>query len=304
MLETQVVASGLRIPEGPIALSDGSLLIVETAGDSLLRIWPDGTVETVAVLGGGPNGAAVGPDGAIYVCNNGGRFTGELVDGMLQIGHDLTPGKAGSIQRVDLATGKFETLYDSCDGEPLFGPNDIVFDAQGGFWFTDMGIEVEHGRTFGAVYHALPDGSRIVRWRDRQVSPNGIGLSPDGNTLYWADTFTGRLWRCAIAAPGVLAETGSPLPGEVVCTLPGYQLLDSLAVEAGGNVCVGTIVNGGITVFSPDGSTEHVALPDFMITNICFGGEDMQTAWITSAGTGKVVKARWPRPGLKLNFNA
>ena len=93
-------------------------------------------------------------------------------------------------------------------------------------------------------------------------------------------------------------------PGNVVCNLPGYQLLDSLAVEAGGKVCVATIINGGITVFDPDGTTEHFAFPDVIVTNICFGGPDMRDAWITASGTGKLYKARWPRPGLKLNFNA
>eukprot|EP01035_Chromulina_nebulosa_P031125 gene31125-41467_t len=102
---------------------------------------------------------------------------------------------------------------------------------------------------------------------------------------------------------GTLAASAGFAPGNVVCNLPGYQLLDSLAVEAGGKVCVATIINGGITAFDPSGSTEHYAFPDLIVTNICFGGPDMMTAWITASATGKLFKARWPRPGLKLNFN-
>ena len=90
----------------------------------------------------------------------------------------------------------------------------------------------------------------------------------------------------------------------MIHNLPGYQLLDSLAVEAGGKVCVATIINGGITAFDPDGSTEHYPFPDLITTNICFGGDDMRTAWVTCSSTGKLFKARWPRSGLKLNFNA
>jgi gluconolactonase len=90
----------------------------------------------------------------------------------------------------------------------------------------------------------------------------------------------------------------------VVKNLDGFQYLDSLAVEASGKVCVATIINGGVTVFDPDGSTEHFAFPDLVCTNICFGGADMMDAWITASATGKLYKARWPRPGLKLNFNA
>ena len=86
--------------------------------------------------------------------------------------------------------------------------------------------------------------------------------------------------------------------------LPGYQMFDSLAVEADGRVCVATLVNGGITVFDPaDGSWEQHAFPDPLTTNICFGGPDMRTAFITCSGTGKLYRARWPRPGLKLAHN-
>jgi gluconolactonase len=131
-----------------------------------------------------------------------------------------------------------------------------------------------------------------------------VGLSPDEKTVYMADTMLGRLWSFAVTEPGVLADPHPLMPGDVVCTLPGYQLLDSLAVEAGGKVCVATIINGGITALDPDGSTEHYAVPDVIVTNICFGGADLRDAWITASGTGKLYKARWPRPGLKLNFNA
>ena len=93
-------------------------------------------------------------------------------------------------------------------------------------------------------------------------------------------------------------------PGTVLGPLPGYQMLDSMAVEAGGKVCCATLVNGGITAFDPAGGSEHFAFPDPLITNICFGGADMQDAWITASGTGKLYKCRWPRPGLKLNHNA
>jgi len=71
MNELKVIAEGLRFPEGPIAMADGSVLLVEIARGTLSRVR-DGRVEVVADLGGGPNGAAIGPDGACYVCNNGG----------------------------------------------------------------------------------------------------------------------------------------------------------------------------------------------------------------------------------------
>lgn len=303
-MDFEIVAEGLEFPEGPIAMADGSVILTEIKGRRLTRIFPDGRRETVCETGGGPNGAAIGPDGAIYVTNNGGAFQWLENNGLTIPGPTPETHQGGSIQRFDPASGKLETLYEACDGRRLIGPNDLVFDRSGGFWFTDHGCGTTEGRKFGALYYARADGSHISRQRDHFVSPNGVGLSPDENVVYMADTTLGRLWAFDVEAPGKLGPPDGFAPGRVICNLPGYQLLDSLAVEAGGKVCVATIINGGITAFDPDGSTEHFAFPDLVTTNICFGGADMRDAWITLSATGKLARARWPRPGLKLNFNA
>ncbi len=285
-------------------MADGSVVLVEIRRGTLTRVLPNGRHEVVAQLGGGPNGAAIGPDGAMYVCNNGGAW--EWEPGELNLPAGPPPEyKGGYIQRVDLRTGKFTTLYDSCDGKPLNSPNDIVFDSTGGFWFTTLGYNDGENRRLGAIYYARPDGSKIIRWRAGLISPNGIGLSPDERKLYMADCMVGRLYELDVVSPGVLALPPSPLqPGRIVCTPPGYQWFDSLAVEAGGRICVATLWNGGITVIEPSGAYEHVASPDPITTNICFGGPDMRDAWITGSSTGRLFKLRWPRPGLKLPFNA
>jgi gluconolactonase len=302
-LDLKLVAEGFQFPEGPIAMADGSVVLVEIERKTLTRVAPDGTTSIIAEVGGGPNGAAIGPDGAVYICNNGGAFQFQKMNGMNVPGATPPTHTGGMIQRVDLATGAVTTLYDACDGRRLIGPNDIVFDKSGAFWFTDHGCSTPEGRKFGALYYAQADGSKIVRVRDHLISPNGVGLSPDETVVYAADTNVGRLWAFDITGPGQVADLGFA-PGRVICNLPGYQLLDSLAVEASGKVCVATIINGGITAFDPDGSIEHYAVPDFITTNIVFGGADMRDAWITASSTGKLFKTRWPRPGLKLNFNA
>jgi gluconolactonase len=303
-MDLQLVAEGFEFPEGPIAMDDGSVILTEIKAQRLTRVTPDGKKTTVVETGGGPNGAAIGPDGAIWITNNGGAF--EWIDnaGMTIPGPTPASHKGGMIQRFDLASGKLETVYEACDGRRLIGPNDLVFDKQGGFWFSDHGCSTPEGRKFGALYYAKTDGSHISRQRDHIISPNGVGLCPDEKVVYAADTQLGRLWAFDIAEPGVLGPPAGFAPGRVICNLPGYQLLDSLAVEAGGKVCVATIINGGITAFDPDGSVEHFPVPDLICTNICFGGGDMMDAWITASSTGKLFKARWPRPGLKLNFNA
>jgi len=303
-MNIELICEGLQFPEGPIAMADGSIILVEIQRKTLTRVTPDGKRETIADLGGGPNGAAIGPDGAVYVTNNGGSFAYHEVNGLNIPGATPAGYAGGSIQRVDLKTGAVTTLYTEAGGKRLEGPNDLVFDAQGGMWFTEHGTTTPTGRNYGGLCYAAPDGSKIARLRNGLISPNGVGLSPDGKTVYVADTYLGRLWAFDIANPGVLADPPPFQPGRVICNLPGYQLLDSLAVEAGGKVCAATIINGGVTSFDPDGSTEHFPFPDLLCTNIVFGGSDMRDAWVTASGTGKLYKCRWPRPGLKLNFNA
>lgn len=298
------IASGLRFPEGPIAMPDGSVILVEMFGPCLTRVTADGARETIAEIEGGPNGAAIGPDGALYLCNNGGSFT-PLDIGGLMIPGPFDPDRyiGGRIQRVDLHDGSVTDLYTECDGRPLRAPNDIVMDGHGGFWFTDHGIRDLAARTadLTAIYYAHVDGSGITEVTFPVEAPNGIGLSPDHGTVYWAETFTGRVYRREIASPGELVPA-SPIDTSIVlCGLPGYQLIDSLAVDGDGWVCVATIANGGITAISPDGTqVEHHATGDLLTTNICFGGDDMRTAYITLSGSGRLVSTHWPRQGLRL----
>lgn len=297
------VCEGLEFPEGPIAMADGSVILVEIKRQTLTRVWPDGRKEVIAELHGGPNGAAIGPDGAVYVCNNGG-FNWYEHDGL-----DLPHGApedytGGSIQRVDLDTGAVTTLYTECDGAPLRGPNDLVFDAAGGFYFTDLGKSTRTHMDHGAFYYAQPDGSHIHRVYGPMITTNGIGLGPQDKSVYVAETRTGRVWGFDITAPGQIEKPKGLVPGRLLTTLPDYQLLDSLAMQADGRVCVATLISGGITIVGEDHSTEFIKVPDDpYVTNICFGGADMRDAWITASGRGTLYHCRWPHAGLKLHFN-
>jgi gluconolactonase len=302
MAEIREIASGLEFPEGPIALADGSVLLVEIKRGTLTRVSPDGRKSVVATTGGGPNGAALGPDGRVYVCNNGG-FEWHQIGPLLLPGNQPADYAGGSIQRVDLASGKVETLYRECGGNPLRGPNDLVFDPTGGFWFTDHGKTRPRDRDRGGLYYATPDGKSVRELVYPLDAPNGVGLSPDGSRVYVAETHTGRVFFWDLAGPGEIRPHTSPNQGHLLAGLPGLQLLDSLAIDSDGNVCVATLVNGGITVISPDGGKiEHVPMPDPLTTNICFGGKDLRTAFVTLSATGKLVSTPWPRPGLRLAF--
>ena len=278
------------------------------ARGTLTRIGPDGTVEVVADTGGGPNGAAIGPDGAVWLCNNGGYFSflGDD-DGPLIPGPTPDTYQGGSIQRVWLADGTVETVHRACDGRPLVAPNDLVFDADGGCWFTDHGIQRGEHPDLPGLLHIPPGGAvHGVVWG--LESANGVGLSPDGRRVYVAETHPGRVWAFDVAAPGSVAGGGTPSQphgGTLLHDAAEGVLFDSLAVDGEGWVCVATIGPGGITAISPDGATvEHVETGDFLTTNVAFGGADGNTAVCTLSSSGALATRPWDRPGLPLAFSA
>ena len=303
-LSGRTIARGLRFPEGPIAMPDGSVILVEIERGTLTRVATDGTTQVIARLGGGPNGAAIGPDGKCYVCNNGGFIWKEEAPGFRRPAGRADDYSGGRIERVDLTSGQAEVLYTECNGLPLNGPNDIVFDRHGGFWFTDLGKVYDRVMDRGAVYYARADGSLIKQATFPVMTPNGIGLSPDGRTLYVAETETSRLWSYAIAGEGELDLQPWPSPngGRLVAGLPGYQRFDSLKVEANGNICVATLINAAINVFAPDGSwLESHPAPEAYCTNLAFGGSDLRKVFVTLSGYGTLLEVDWPRIGLRLH---
>jgi gluconolactonase len=327
----RVICSGLKYPEGPVALPNGDVILCELAGGTLTRVSAQGTASVIATLGGSPNGAAVGPDGRIYVCNSGGFsfiYAGakgialEPYDGALCVAGNQPPSyTGGSIQRVDLKTGQVETLYSTFPSGaagttlPLRGPDDLVFDTSGGFWFTDWGKARDRDRDTTGVYYAKADGSSIAEAIFPLNAPNGIGLSPDGGRLYVAHTYNRRVMFWDLSGPGRIAPTGDAFDHAHLLTarIPGQGILDSMAVDSEGNVHVATLLpqgnvfasNGGITVISPEGKVlDFIELAvggifDPLPSNICFGGPDYRTAFITLGGSGRLVACEMRVAGLR-----
>lgn len=328
--ELRVVCSGLGYPEGPVALPDGSVLLVELSAGTLSKISPGGQRSVVATTGGSPNGVAIGPDGKAYICNSGGfsfiyiSHAGISVTpapGAIAVTTDAAPGNTGgSVQRVDLATGQVETLYTQFQGamgdgmHPLRAPDDLVFDAHGGFWFSDWGHTRGRARDVTGVYYALADGSEIHEVLYPLNAPNGVALSPDGSRLYVAETYTRRVLAWDLTGPGQIARTGPTADFSRLLTaeIPGQGILDSMKVDEEGNVYVMTMLpqgqvfnsNGGITVVSPAGTIlDFIELSaggvfDPLPSNLCFGGPGRQTAFITSGGSGRLLACEMRVPGL------
>jgi gluconolactonase len=145
------------------------------------------------------------------------------------------------------------------------------------------------------LYYARPDGSSVTQVARGLLGPNGCGLSPGGDRVYVAESYTGRLLAWDVTGPGTVA---TPMATVVEATKGHF---DSMAVEADGNVVVAAI-GEGLCVVDPKGGHRYVELPDRFTTNVCFGGDDMKTGYATLSGGGRLVAFDWPRPGLKLSY--
>lgn len=304
------LTDGLRFPEGPVMLKDGGVAVVELASGAVTAVDASGVKREIARTGGSPNGLAWGPDGMLYLCNNGGLRWIER-DGLLRAHGQSDDYSGGRIERVDPDSGAVNLLYDRCGDNGLSGPNDIIFPpvgspSDGGFWFTDIGKNRARDRDHGGVYWATVDGTTIVEAAyPVPGGANGIGLSADGGVLYVAETDTARIWSWQIEGPGVLRKQPWPSPhgGTMVCQLPGFTRLDSLAMTAAGNIVVAALHSSTITTVSPGGDIlDALPVPDAMPTNICFGGPDLRTAYITLSTTGRLAEVAWPEPGAPLPY--
>jgi gluconolactonase len=263
------IASGLFFPEGPCVLGSGDLLFVEIGAGRLCRVNAAGQISTVATLGGGPNGCAIGPDGAAYATNNGG-LTFRRPPGRSFVSGVPDDYRSGSIQRVDLKTGAATTLYTHAGSNGLKGPNDLLFDAWGGIWFTDIGKIRTRDRDLGGLYWAKPDGSEIREMLFPLNAPNGIALGADRRTLYVALADKRQIIAYTITGPGQL-ETENGVPKQRLFSAPG----------------------GGFSMMKLD---------DPVVTAMAFGGPDRKQLYVTLSSTGRIVAIDWPRAGLASTF--
>ncbi len=277
-----VIAENLKFPEGPALDRAGNLFVVEMAAGHVSKIAPDGSVSVFAETGGGPNGANFGPDGQLYVCNNGGAAGGKREPGRVE---RISPG------------GDVTVLISEVAGEPLNSPNDLGFDEHGNFYFTDPiwgGNTVEEAPAGHICFHDTNGKTRRIH--TGFLFPNGIGISPDGRMLLVCESTTYKLHAFDIREPGVLG------PQREFGYLGDGAISDGFAFDADGNVLCCGFGSGQIHVFPPAGG-EKIATLDFedkQVTNVCFGGPEFKSLFVTESGTGRVVRTEWERPGMVL----
>ena len=268
----RVVASGLRFPEGPTALGGGAFAVVEMQGEGVARVASDGTVSPLADLGGGPNGSALGSDGAVYVANNGGLSAAGMEYWHAPREFD------GIVQRIG-ADGAVATVNGDLPGTAPHRPNDLCFAPDGSLLVTDSANwEDMRNLNPGHVVRIAPDGttSSIL---ELPALPNGIGFGPDGR-LYVAQSLTRKI---------LAFEWADGAPGDPVtfCKL-GQGMPDGFCFAADGRLFVCGSIGNVVEVFTADGEpsetieTGEASQP----TNCClFEG----SLYVTLANPGELV---------------
>lgn len=269
----EAVADGLSFPEGPTALGDGTIACVEMQGGRLTRVHPDGRLETLAEIGGGPNGSALGADGALYVADNGGLSM--QLDGRGYWWAD--DHRDGCVHRV-AADGSTSRAGGDFPGPAPHRPNDLVTGPDGAVYATDSGNwEDMANLRVGTIVRI--DGEETSQVAELAGMPNGIIATED--RLLVAQSLTRRIWSYPLDE-GTLGE-----PEEFVRLAGGIP--DGMCLSEDDTLYVCASVAHAVIVVGPDGSirgeisTGNGTQP----TNCCL---DNGYLYVTLALTGEIVR--------------
>ena len=272
----EVVASpadGIVFTEGPLWLSDGTLLFQDIKGEKSYRVPPGGKPEAFRNNTGAANGQTFDAKGRVVFCEQNGR----------------------RMARMNPDGSDVATITEHWEGKHLNSPNDCVARRDGLIYFTDPPYGVPKGTEqeipFQGVF-ALDSLGQPRLLVDDFEKPNGLAFAPDERTLYICDTGRYHVRAFAVELSGVLTA-GS---GRVFCTLDpdGEGGPDGMKVDQAGRVYVA--VKQGIWVFEPDGRLLGILAVEQRPSNLAWGGPDGRTLAITAVD--HVYKVRFRVPGL------
>ena len=276
----RVLAEGLEFPEGPVWLGPNRIAFVQIRGQCV-SLFDKGTVRCLATTDGGPNGATLGPDGALYVTNNGGLSLGH--EGTWMAPHPI-PGR---LQRITL-DGEVSDVAVALPGKPPNRPNDLCFGPDDLLYYSDPhNWEDLANLGTGRVGRTTLSG-RVELVAEIPAFPNGIGFGPD-DRLYLAQSVAQRILVLE-AAPGATPAEHATLP-------IGYP--DGFCFDAAGRLYVAASLGDAVVVFEPDGRVREVI--DMGAgnepTNCCLGDGLL---YVTLSGSGQLVALDAPVEPLPL----
>jgi gluconolactonase len=256
--KVEKVVGGFKFTEGPAADREGNIFFTDITNNRIHKWTLDGKLITFRQDSGGANGLFFDKKGNLLVCEGGRR-------------------RVVSIKR----NGMRKVLADKYDNKMLNSPNDLWADANCGIYFTDPRYGDRRGMEQGGeyVYYLLPDHKKLSRVIDDMVRPNGIIGTADGKTLYIADHGRGKTFVYTINEDGTLSNKKLFAP----------EGSDGMTIDNEGNIYLTTKV---VAVYNKNGEKiETIEVPE-QPANICFGGKDKQTLFITARTSLYSVRMR------------
>jgi gluconolactonase len=252
------LAGGFKFTEGPAADAEGNIFFTDIPNNRIHKWSVDGKLSTFLEDSGAANGLFFDKDGNLLACE-GGR---------------------GRLVSID-PKGNITVLADKYNNKKFNSLNDLWVDPKGGVYFTDPRYGSRNNMEQGGehVYYLSPDHKRIVRVVDDMVRPNGVIGTTDGKRLYVADHGGGMTFVYTINKDGTLSN-------KKLFSLEGS---DGMTIDNEGNVYLTTDV---VAVYNKKGERiETIEVPE-QPANVCFGGKDKRTLFITARTSLYSVRMR------------
>jgi gluconolactonase len=249
----QKLADDFSFTEGPACNLEGDIFFTDQPNDRILKWSTEGKLSTFLQPSGRANGLCFDRQGNLWACADA----------------------KNELWQIDPA-GKVTVVVTNFAGKLFNGPNDIWLRPSGGIYFTDPYYKRPYWKRGPkempeCVYYLSPDFIKMTRVIDDLKQPNGIIGTPDGKTLYVADIGATKTYRYAVQSDGSLKEK------HLFCS----QGSDGMTIDHEGNVY---LTGKGVFVYAPSGEQiEHIEVPEPWTANVCFGGKDRHTLFITAS---------------------
>ena len=252
--KVEKLADGFLFTEGPAADAKGNVFFTDQPNNRILEWSISNNLSVFMQPAGRSNGMAFDKNGNLWACAD---EKNEL--------WCIDPGK------------KVKVIPSKYNDKPLNGPNDLWIAPDGGIYFTDPFYKRswwDHEtmpQNIQAVYYLKPDHKTIVRVIEDLVQPNGIVGTPDGKSIFIADIGGNKTWSYSINKDGSLGNK------KLFCEKGS----DGMTIDIEGNIY---LTGNGVSIFDRQGNIAgNIQVPESWTANVCFGGTDMKTLFITAS---------------------